>query len=605
MILLLINLSNAATYYIDSQMGSDSNNGLSITTPIKTIAALSTKTLLPGDFVLFKRGCTWKEMYTVKNSGTSTSPITFSAYGTGNLPVIDAELIRTHGFYLSGNSYVTIKNINVINQGDAGGIRIIRCKNITVDSCFFYVTDQGGVFIENSSDCYVGHSSITTPSDTTDKQTDGIYSQRNNRITFDGNKILITNQAPIQHIDGIQSYLDTSLTMCNNNIEQRNFKTGYAQGIYITTGAGTFLVYNNVINCPNALSHTLGFRNLTTGTGAIRAYNNTCINAGSNAIRVSETGDMVIKNNILISTKTNSSLYIDNTVNNPADIDYNLYYSSGTTRAVYYVPAGGYQTLAQWQALGFDLHGKSTNPMLNSDFSLQQTSPAIDAGLDVSSILSSDINGVSRPQLKADDIGAYEYKSTTGVLPVELTSFTGNFSGKNVTLYWSTASENNNYGFYIERKTTGTFEQIGFAAGFGDSNIKHDYIYKDKSVHFKSAAYRLKQVDKDGSFKYSPEIQVNSIIIGYSLSDNYPNPFNPTTQMNYSISSDGQVNLSVFNITGQRVAVLDNQYREAGAYSVSWNAIDFASGVYLVRIVVKGANGELMFTDSKKLNLIK
>jgi N-acetylneuraminic acid mutarotase len=85
----------------------------------------------------------------------------------------------------------------------------------------------------------------------------------------------------------------------------------------------------------------------------------------------------------------------------------------------------------------------------------------------------------------------------------------------------------------------------------------------------------------------------------YSLGQNYPNPFNPSTKITFDLKSKGFVTLTVYNILGKEVSTLVNEYKNAGSYSVDFNASSFASGVYFYRI----QTGD--FTDTKKMMLIK
>ena len=87
LIVLLSMVSFSATYYV-SNTGNDSNSGLTTALPWKTIAKVNAQSFSPGDQFLFRRGDTWRETLTVKNSGTSSSPILISSYGTGNKPQI-------------------------------------------------------------------------------------------------------------------------------------------------------------------------------------------------------------------------------------------------------------------------------------------------------------------------------------------------------------------------------------------------------------------------------------------------------------------------------------------------------------------------------------
>ena len=87
--------------------------------------------------------------------------------------------------------------------------------------------------------------------------------------------------------------------------------------------------------------------------------------------------------------------------------------------------------------------------------------------------------------------------------------------------------------------------------------------------------------------------------VKYELYQNYPNPFNPTTVIRFSIQKEAQVNLSVFNILGQKVKELKDEVMKPGYYEYEFNASDIASGVYLYRIKA----GD--FAETKKMLLMK
>jgi parallel beta-helix repeat protein len=87
--------AHAATYYVDSVGGLDTNNGTSSSTPWQTIAKVNSSTLNPGDTVLFKDGDTWREALNVPSAGTTSSPITFSNYGSGAIPIINGSDLYT------------------------------------------------------------------------------------------------------------------------------------------------------------------------------------------------------------------------------------------------------------------------------------------------------------------------------------------------------------------------------------------------------------------------------------------------------------------------------------------------------------------------------
>jgi len=92
----------------------------------------------------------------------------------------------------------------------------------------------------------------------------------------------------------------------------------------------------------------------------------------------------------------------------------------------------------------------------------------------------------------------------------------------------------------------------------------------------------------------------------FSLSQNYPNPFNPETELNYSLPVGGEVSLVIYNLLGQRIATLVDEFQPSGNYTAKWNGRDdfgklLSSGVYFYKMNVD--NGK--FTDVKKMLLLK
>ena len=191
------------------------------------------------------------------------------------------------------------------------------------------------------------------------------------------------------------------------------------------------------------------------------------------------------------------------------------------------------------------------------------------------------------------------------VVPVELTFFTASSNGADVELSWTTATETNNQGFEIERASSSTtpvqgWEQVGYVAGFGTTTEPKTYSFTDSKLKEGNYKYRLKQIDFDGIFTYSEEVNAEvELPLEYALEQNYPNPFNPNTTIKYSIPEDGFVKLAVYNLLGEEVATIVNATQKAGRYEVNFNTTGLASGVYVYRI--EAAN----YIASKKLMLMK
>ena len=116
-----------------------------------------------------------------------------------------------------------------------------------------------------------------------------------------------------------------------------------------------------------------------------------------------------------------------------------------------------------------------------------------------------------------------------GIDTAAITSFTATIDNQDVILYWITSSELNNQGFEIERKSSVNQDwvTIGFVPGHGTTNEVHSYSFTDSNLFPAPYKYRLKQIDFDGGFSYSEEIDVEfGLPLEWELYQNYPNPFN-------------------------------------------------------------------------------
>lgn len=169
-------------------------------------------------------------------------------------------------------------------------------------------------------------------------------------------------------------------------------------------------------------------------------------------------------------------------------------------------------------------------------------------------------------------------------LPVELVAFKARRSGKTVILDWQTATEVDNSGFSIEKSSGKTWEAIGFVEGSGTSNSPKYYTFTDPSPGSTRTLYRLKQLDNDGSYSHSTEVSIDAMPEVFTLHQNYPNPFNPVTVIRYALPVDGDVELSVYNVPGKKVAELIKGFRQAGEHEVNFNANGLASGVYFYEL---------------------
>jgi hypothetical protein len=186
-------------------------------------------------------------------------------------------------------------------------------------------------------------------------------------------------------------------------------------------------------------------------------------------------------------------------------------------------------------------------------------------------------------------------------------NFTFKINGYNVDLNWATASEANNKGFQIERKSAveSDWKPIGFVEGAGNSNTEKKYNYEDRKVNTGKYQYRMKQIDFNGNYSYK---NLNSEInMGtpkkFNLSQNYPNPFNPTTKIDYELPQDCNVKVIMYDALGREIRTLVNETKKAGIYTVDFDGNNLASGFYFYRLITNAAGNELIIT--KKMTFVK
>jgi len=185
-------------------------------------------------------------------------------------------------------------------------------------------------------------------------------------------------------------------------------------------------------------------------------------------------------------------------------------------------------------------------------------------------------------------------------LPVSLINFSAAPGNNSVALRWATSSEINNLGFEIQRSINGTggWTTLGFVNGAGNSNSTLHYSYLDENLTARRYYYRLKQIDIDKRFEYSPI--VSAVIEGnndFVLEQNYPNPFRNETVIKFTLPQRAKVNLSLFDMNGRLVRVLLNESKESGTHAITFHPGTLPGGLYYYTL----KTGEL--TAVKKLTI--
>jgi len=199
-------------------------------------------------------------------------------------------------------------------------------------------------------------------------------------------------------------------------------------------------------------------------------------------------------------------------------------------------------------------------------------------------------------------------------LPVTLSSFTAETNNGSTILSWTTESEINNAGFNVyrsENKIDYTKINIELIEGAINSTIKNDYSFTDVNVvPIKKYWYKIEDVALNGKTEMHGPVSVlveESLEVGegFKLNQCYPNPFNPTTNINFSIGEKSDVSIMIFDINGNHVKTLANSEFQAGNYNFDWNATDMnnnsvSAGVYFCKMITSQG-----YSQTTKMVLIK
>lgn len=478
--------SYATTYYVSSSDGDDGDSGLTQELAKATLSWVNSVTFTAGDSILFKRGDTFRGSLYQDEDGSSASYIVYGAYGTGARPKIlgSKDLSATGDWEVhSGNVWKTTATLGTA-QNDIGnlifnnevlwGYKKKNIDSLNVQGKFFYNTTDHLLYMYSASNPGTYYSHIEAAGHHDIHQ--GLIKWINSSyikiedldirygsaagIETQASSFIIVEDCDVSWIGA--EWVDVSgasltrvgngisFVLTNDNIIVRNcrvsqcFDAGISPQAWGTTAWSmtNMWFYNNVItNCYYSFET---WANPTFTLSNIHFFNNTCVDAGINhwgydiplqrgdnsfnachVMMWALTGtvsNVTVKNNVFMSS-ANWAYRLDDNVDK-IDVDYNIVVAD---TAGYTAESTKYVTLAAWvAAMSQDVNSLDDNPMFNSpvDFTLQATSPAIDAGTDTG--LSTDYAGNVRPYNGLYDIGAYEYGSYAVTTGTGLATDTGN-----------------------------------------------------------------------------------------------------------------------------------------------------------------------------------
>ncbi len=210
------------------------------------------------------------------------------------------------------------------------------------------------------------------------------------------------------------------------------------------------------------------------------------------------------------------------------------------------------------------------------------------------------------------DFSTFALTDDGAALPVVMESFELAAQKRDAILTWITVSELNNKGFGVERRMKtpdgySNWKEVAFINGNGTSNERHVYNMTDQKLAAGVYQYRLRQVDYNNNAEYFTPGANTDLIIGkpgqFDVSQNYPNPSNPKSKIDFQMPFDGKVSIKVYDILGQQVASLVDEFKTADFYTVEFDGSNIASGTYFYRIIAEGNNQK--FTKTMKMILVK
>ncbi|GAB1453823.1 hypothetical protein MASR2M47_38790 [Draconibacterium sp.] len=413
--------ANASEYFANSISGKDSNSGTSSETPWQSLSMVESTKLQPGDIVNFARGSAWEKadwetVFLIDDSGTEANPITFRAYGEGELPTFsNGGQVWNKGIKITSN-YIIIEELHVKDTG-YGGFELSKeahhniIRKCEVSNCGMGILCYGSnnLYTEN----YIHNLKMIVDNEIPDKETGGgdfgcvsfwMYGP-NNEISY--NRCIDNIGHSYDYItDGgfIEFYENSDGTYAHHNwVENGN---GIAEGsdgtgknitisynVFIENG-GFFALHTNNFTVDN-----FKFENNTVITKKGTLWNNMFNFYPGDII----SGKVIVRNNIFVLGGKSSEM-----VSKSNDFIHtnNIYHLLDGAQLGTFILGQG-EKLADPKFVDFD----------KKDFRLQSGSPAIDAGADLG--YKTDFENNIVPVGNAPDLGAFEFKPTTGSLFIE------------------------------------------------------------------------------------------------------------------------------------------------------------------------------------------
>jgi PKD repeat protein len=561
----------------------------------------------------------------------------YAYFATSHGTSVDGMVQLGCKFAESGNTTLTHELGHAFNlyhtfQGDGGGGSCPTNSNCSADgdrccdtpphrrsssNCVVATNTCTGGTSNDHIHNYMDYSSDACQSDFTSDQEARISAAmiglRSSFLESNGNLSLVPPTAPSTDfsVSSTAVCLGTPVSFydestCTPNTYQNGTWTGITFNWTFDDGVNvpiTSTLQNPTINFPTAGSYsvTLSVTN-SFGTSAlaksgyvnISAVSATsgCVPTSSNEGNFGHTISNISLNTLTNGTSTSSNVaYTDYSCTKSTALEAGLPYNlsitinaggSGNEEFGVYIDYNNDGTFAAGELVMSNTTGSNSSQTFNQNITMPITA---NLGTMLRLRVVADANGFSTPCGnhfigETEDYGVFVF--APGVLPIELISFDATVIEETVSLNWSTASEQNNDFFTIERSLDGeTWEFVNSIDGAGNSNSLISYSSRDDSPYSGQSYYRIKQTDFDGKVSVS---NIRTVELRSSVEVKaYPNPFTDKIKLAIYSKDASSGFLTVTNLLGKIVSSQSIQISE-GTSTIPLDISGAQAGLYLVRL---------------------
>jgi trimeric autotransporter adhesin len=551
-------------------------------------------------------------------NSTSTGSVT-TEFGFGIQIVGDADFNRINGVTININKASTstnfagiaVSNTNSSATTTGGSADSLVITNNTITGGYYGITMVGlstaliqnnvirnnvirdfylyGIYVNGTNNALIEKNDISRPTRVGASDFYGVYlTSISTNARVSKNRIHDPFRAENSNTNSAYGIYFTSAdaTAGNENVVSNNviysFKGGGIQyGVYNSTSDYARYYHNTILlddQSYTGTSVTRGFYQLTTATG---------LDIKNNIIKIAR-GGAGAKHVLYFGATTTASTFTS---------DYNnLVISStgGTTNAISYVatptPAVTYTTLADWKNAGYDQNSHDLEPSFTDTTAgnLTPTNAALDnKGTNVG--ITTDI--VDRTRAGTPDIGAYEFPAAP--VPVTLLNISAVKNRNDVVVNWSTAQEINSRHFIVERSLDAiNFTAAGTVDAMNNTNSISSYSFNDMNAVRQATGsliyYRLKMVDRDGQFRYSPVVSVRLDKDAGNLFSVYPNPILSVAYLNAEVAATEAVTIRVSDAQGKIVSAKTIRLNAGNNVVPLDNVVTLKSGIYFLNFEAGG-----------------